>query len=159
MIGVFTEACMHIGLMLTTVTSLKPFLRPFHEGHVITAADSKLSGYKSGPRGHKSSQYLMLSTAKDTSVSKPAVTVSLASPRGAADGPPAQLPKAFVPDSHGAHRSMVDVPQEPQFDNSDSERMFISKTQTWTVEYEDRSRGRGASGSVERAAPPPPPPP
>ena len=154
MASIFTEACMHLAFILVSMTCLKPFLRPFHSGHLITTADTKISGYKTGRRSHKSSDYVMLSTTKDTSISKPAVTVTASEPprRTAGDAKPAPPPRAFAPDSHGAYRSTV-VRQGRQDGSSPSEHMFISKTQTWTVEYEDKSRrDRRAVADVRSSA-------
>lgn len=148
MASIFTEACMQIGFILATVTCLKPLLRPFHSGYLITTADTNLSGYKTGIRGRKGSEYLMLSAVKNSSTNKPAATVSVAEPPSNANAQPAIPSKAYVPDRHESHRGAVER-HERSNGSMDSEQMFISKTQTWTVEYEGRSRSdRGATSSA-----------
>lgn len=151
MASIFTEACMQIGFILATVTCLKPLLRPFHSGYIITTADANLSGYKTGIRGRKGSEYLMLSAVKDTSSNKPATTVSVADSSDNTNAQPAPPAKAFIPERHGSHRSPV-VRHERMNGSTDSEQMFISKTQTWTVEYERRARSERAGVSSTRCS-------
>jgi hypothetical protein len=149
MASIFTEACMQIGFILATMTCLKPLLRPFHSGYLITTADTNLSGYKTGIRGRKGSEYLMLSAVKDNASTKPATTattVSVADPPDDANTQPAPPSKAFIPERRGSHRSPV-VRHERLNGSTDSEQMFISKTQTWTVEYEGRSRSERATAA------------
>lgn len=179
MASIFTEASMQIAFILVSLTCLKPFLRPFHSGHLITTADAntKLSGYKTthrgGGRSYKSSDYVMLSTTKDKDAasstrasghktySRPAVAVTAAeAPTSApigAQNQPASPPRALVPNSRGNRGSYhgTVMRQERLKGSSDSEQMFISKTQTWTVEYEDRHsqsrRGVADGGGVGRS--------
>lgn len=146
--SVFTEACMQIGFILATLTCLRSILRPFHSGFLITTVDTSTSGYKTGVRGRKGSEYLMLSAVKDSGSTKPAGQASVVDQSGSApahaNGPPAQPPKAFIPDPYGTHQSAI-VGHGGSNGSRDSQQMFINKTQTWTVEYEESTRGRATS--------------
>lgn len=153
MASLFTEACMQIGFILATLTCLRSILRPFHSGFLITTADTNTSGYKTGVRGRKGSEYLMLSAIKDSAAGskKPAIHASVQDPPSNAINTPAPPPKAFIPEPYGTQQSGF---VGPGVSNSsrDSQQMFISKTQTWTVEYEESTRGSRAATSTSRCS-------
>lgn len=147
MASIFTEIALEAAFMLSNITCLKPFLRPFHSGYFVSTVDAKSSGYKntkdSSSRGDT---YYMISRARSTNGNKDDVAAhgalesmsqdNQSDIEGSARGP------AFRPD-HTSHRATVlsgSGELVPRIDREGSEDMIISKTQAWTVSYEDDQR-------------------
>lgn len=142
--GIYTQIALEIAFMLSNITCLKPFLRPFHSGYFVSTIDNKTSGYlatkDSGSRGDT---YLMISTARSKAESKTESTSVAEAEIKTADRQTeaerrAKTP-AFRPD-HASHRATVLSDHGGQLADTDregGEDMIISKTQAWTVSYEE----------------------
>ena len=124
--------------MLASATSLKPFLRPFHTGYVFSTADVKGSGYSTAGTNSRGNAYYMLSTAKFTTDNDGGVvqTKKDEEVEGHADQEDvARLPTS-LPRAHRAGHPSQRI-KTREHGRTDSEQMIISKTEEWTVTYED----------------------
>lgn len=130
--------------MLSNITCLKPFLQPFHPGYFVSTVDEKASTYLSTKgSGSRGDAYLMISAARSTTESKTGsatideAEVGTATAQSGLEG--GGKAPAFRPDKL-SHRATVlsDHFERPAAaDKAGSEEMIISKTQAWTVSYEE----------------------
>ncbi len=128
--------------MLTTVTCLKPVLRPFHSGYFVRHAETTVAGQRSGLKAVSGNAYYMLSGAKETQKSNKSAHSTIArSEQDEAEHPVTPVSRAFVPRTRGAYQAAV-VPQERGHGSSDTDQKLISKTQTWAIEYEENGQAR-----------------
>ena len=117
--------------ILASVTCLKPFVRPFHSGYVVSTTPA--SGYASTSKNLHRDAYVELSAVKSAA--------------GNEDGAIIQTRRGR--DSRGYKKSAVvyrpdQVDQEATVSSanegqpySKSHDMSISRTQAWPVSYED----------------------
>jgi hypothetical protein len=139
--GIFTELVMEIGLILTTVTCLKPVLRPFHAGYFVRHTEVDGSGQRSGLKAISRDTYYLHSGLKDTRKSKrSALSATSAIEQDEAEVRFATAPQPFVPPTQGEYRATI----EPEANSLSSvpDDHNISKTQTFAVEYEDYDQRR-----------------
>ena len=142
--GILTEACMDTAFILASVTCLRPFLRPFHRGYFLSTAGTKGSGYKSSVTGSHGNAYYMLSAAREapddqTPRQKTTTHDGVDEEEGAGHHQLASVPKAVISPARGVRVShcQTETPEERAHGGSDGRRMTISKTKSWTVEYEN----------------------
>ena len=62
---ILTEAAMSYALISTSITSLKPFLKPFHAGAVVNTVGGKGSGAYSGSHPRGQGIYMLSSVSND----------------------------------------------------------------------------------------------
>lgn len=154
--GVYTEAALELAFMLSNITCLKPFLRPFHSGYFVSTIDTKNSGYPTTKDStSRGDTYYMISRAKSTADNKDGSMVQDSEVDGISsqtwsDTERTGKAPAFRPD-RTSHRVTVLSNNDGQVvtrDREGSEDMIISKTQAWTVSYEDDQRKNSASTQV-----------
>ncbi|EEP80698.1 predicted protein [Uncinocarpus reesii 1704] len=69
---ILTEVAMNYSLLATSITSLKPFLKPFHTGAIINTIGGEGSGLYSSSQTRSQGIYTLASMSKDrTEVSTP----------------------------------------------------------------------------------------
>lgn len=142
--GVYTEIALEFAFMLSNITCLKPFLQPFHPEYFVSTVDDKASTYLSTKgSGSRGDAYLMISAARSTTGSKTGsatideTEVGTANPPSGIEG--GGKAPAFRPDK-SSHRAMVlsdHLERAAAAEMAGSEEMIISKTQAWTVSYEE----------------------
>lgn len=139
----FTAAALELAFILASITCLKPFLRPFHEGYyVTTAANSAGTGYSVPKKDSRSDTYLMLSTPHSTTDNVDGTISHTDAKRGVEDS--VQRPKPTMdlrPDNVTHQATGVFAEHAP--DTADMRDGRISRTQAWRVSYEE---GRGSDG-------------
>lgn len=143
--GIYTEVALECAFMLSNITCLKPFLRPFHSGYFVSTVDNKNSGgyLTTKDSVSRGDAYYMISTARSATDNKDGPIVQgereSVSPEKQSNVERNARAPAFRPD-HSSHRATVlsgDDDQIAPVEREGSEDMIISKTQAWTVSYED----------------------
>ena len=152
--SILTEAALEFSLMSASVSSLRPFLRPFHSGYIVNSVGAPGSGLRTGPQD----PYYMLSAVKGTNKDETIQTVkSTRRPSLGSEG--SQLgytypgsvkpnPQAVVRPDLGdqqaadsapgrQHSSKVRRDDMESVDSVGSDQMIIRKTKEWSVRYED----------------------
>ena len=144
--------------MSASVTSLRPFLRPFHLGYIVDSVGAPGSGLRSGFRTRSQDPYYMLSAVKGTNKdgtaqtvtsTRPASVGSTASQHGIAypESVKPKPEKAVRPDlsdqlgvtsAQGRQYSnKVRRDDTESIDSAGSDQMIIRKTRDWSIQYED----------------------
>lgn len=152
--GIYTQIAVEIAFILSNTTCLKPFLRPFHSGYFVTTVGNKSSGYASTKDGgSRGDAYYMISATRSAREGKPGPQVSEVAQdqpvEGQMDGERSGKVLAFRP-GQWSHRATVlsdhsDNVAPMETDGADD--MIISKTQAWTVSYEDQRQQEHQTGS------------
>lgn len=144
--NILTEAALEYSLMSACVTSLRPFLRPFHSGQIVDSVGA----------------YYALSAIKGTNIDGAAQTVkSIQRPSGSMGSHHGTTyPGSVVlrPDrgdqqaviSPRSRRHSSKVRRDESVDSAGSDQMIIQKTKDWSVQYEvdHQSQGDASHGSL-----------
>lgn len=129
-----TEAALEFALFSTSITALKPFLRPFHTGAIVNTVGGAGSGLYYGSRSNNA---YMLGSTKDPKDDYQ-MNVSIIT------GGRKQSPMDVTTASSRGGKKHVPQPSEDQNDDiqsihSDgSDQKIIRTTKEWSVRYEER---------------------
>lgn len=165
--SILTEAVLDFCLISASLTSLRPFLRPFHSGYIVDSVGAPGSGLRSGIRTRSHDVYYTLSAVKATNDDGAGPTIktirrlplgSKASPHGITHPEPVKpnLPHSFDPDlgeqqvvisAQGRQCSTKGRQDDIEsVDSAGSDQMIIRKTRNWSIRYEvDHQPQRDAS--------------
>lgn len=149
--AVFTSAVMNFTLILASVTCLKPFLRPFDGGFLITSMHSHVPAFGAAPITKGSAYYELSATQRSALTTQQekmmrsgdrkhrSVTVSARGVDEDYDGGFVQVqakpPLALRRDRVEQRATVGHDSVRPSMER-DGEQMLISKTQAWTVSFE-----------------------
>jgi hypothetical protein len=160
--NILTEAALEYSLMSACVTSLRPFLRPFHSGQIVDSVGAPGSGLRSGILSKSQDSYYMLSAIKGTNIDGASQTVkSIQRPSGSMGShhgttypgsvvlrPDRGDQQAVISPRSRQHSSKVR--RDESVDSAGSDQMIIQKTKEWSVQYEvdHQSQGDASHGSL-----------
>jgi hypothetical protein len=149
--GVYTEGVLSYAIISTCITTLKPFLKPFHTGAIVntTGGSGSGSGLESGSRsGGKHGLYMLGSRATDKE-SSAQVTTTTTTVLSAHDDDNDDRPRPNnAAQTANAKRdtAKVPIPQRNHFhpdevelkEASRQDPMVIHATKQWEVQYGDK---------------------
>jgi hypothetical protein len=139
--GVLTEAALEYAIIATSITALKPFLRPFHTGAIVNSVGGAGSGLMYGSAAYKGQGVYIRSGSKSVDQKEEYQLTSKSHDIGQARG---------SGDNLGLHsglegRTTVSTgPSRPRREDEESvesagsEKMIIRTTKNWSVRYEER---------------------
>jgi len=136
---IWTEGALEYAIISTSVTSLKPFLRPFHTGAIVNTVGGGGSGLYSGSRPREQGIYMLNSIGTDKKCGGQTTTTTARSEDG--NTGPQPRSKLYTGNIEGV--TMVSSGGDPHRDDIDSvesnssERMIIRTTKEWAVRYEN----------------------
>jgi hypothetical protein len=137
---ILTEGAMDFALVSTTITALKPFLKPFHTGAIVNTVGGTGSGLYSGSRsGQPQGIYMLTSVARNKKEIGQTTTTSVNSDSGRYSTRPKQ--KLYMGNTEAGKTTVSSQPTErgtdiESVDSTGSERMIIRTTTEWNVRYE-----------------------
>lgn len=143
--NIFTEASLEYCLISASVTCLKPFLRPFHSGAVVSTIISADSDLRSGIRTRTLELYMLSpNSATDQNGTVRTTTKRSCGPLfGSKDGktaPPIQT--LFQPnqlEGHTVNSAWSDAHRDDieSMKTVSSDEMIIRTTKNWSIQYEE----------------------
>ena len=133
--AIITQFALQYSFMSASVTALRPFLRPFHSGHMLVdTVGAPGSGLHSGIRNGSQDAYHKLGAVRGTDKGMPISTVSaLASVNDD------YQPTVTSPKHHSSKPSRDDM---KSVDSQGSDQMIIRKTRDYSVRYEPQNSSR-----------------
>jgi hypothetical protein len=147
--GILTEAALEYALIATSITALKPFLRPFHTGAIVNSVGGAGSGLMYGSAAYKGGSHGMYMRSGSNTVDQKEefqmTSTSQEEPlghaRGSGDGfgPRSGLDSRQVAGTMGPSRPRRE--DEESVESVGSEKMIIRTTKDWSVRYEERREG------------------
>ncbi|KAK3062659.1 hypothetical protein LTR53_019262, partial [Teratosphaeriaceae sp. CCFEE 6253] len=135
---ILTEGAMELAFILASITCLKPVMKPFHSGYVVSTAPQ--SGYTSAAKVSHRDAYMELSAAKSSVHSRGDKDGGVAVVKrdrdsrgdGMNHGHRRKLSAPVARADHADHEAVVSSATESQR-QMDEHDMSISKTQAWTI--------------------------
>lgn len=132
--GIYTEIAVNFALISSSVTCLKPFLRPFDTDYLTHT--SRTNGLSGGIKNSRGDTYYMLSATQSRNDKNHSTLTTMLSDRGAMDSVNAPAP-SFRPDDLRNRATVECSSCRDEMKSSDLSRMTISMTKEWDVTYED----------------------
>lgn len=143
--GILTEAALEYSLIATSITALKPFLRPFHTGAIVNSVGGAGSGLMYGSAAYRGGQGVYMrsgSKSVDQKEEYQMTTTSDAEPVGQARGSGDEFGLRSAVDNRptqlGTGPSRPRREDEESVESVGSEKMIIRTTKDWSVRYEER---------------------
>jgi hypothetical protein len=137
--NILTEAALEYALLSTSITALKPFLRPLHSSAVVNSVVGDGSGIYAKSRSRTQGIYLLSSTSgKDKQEEYKLSTVDSGKTN------PIKAPEPVFKPDFNQGQTVTSVRRDANTDDMDSmesnssERMIIRTTRNWSVRYEDK---------------------
>jgi hypothetical protein len=135
---ILTEGALAYAIISTSITALKPFLKPFHSGAIMNTVGGGGSRLNSGSRSGAQGIYMLNSIATDKDNGQ-TTTTTVHSENGNT-GPQPQF-KFYTGNSEGtaAVSSRGDAHQDDidSLDSNSSKQTIIQTTKEWRVRYEN----------------------
>jgi hypothetical protein len=144
---ILTEAASNFALVATSVTSLKPFLKPFHTGAIVNTVGGTGSGVFSGTRPQYQGIYMLApvsgtkKTANDVTMTMTNAT-SRSNETTSGEREVKQPAKLYIGDNVPG-QTVISASPGPQLKpassrtgSDGSEQMIIKTTKEWNVRYE-----------------------
>jgi hypothetical protein len=137
---ILTEAAMDYAIVSTSITALKPFLKPFHTGAIVNTIGGGGSGLYSGSHSGTPGIYMLSSVAKGKEDIGKATTSSV---RSGSIHNDSQLRAKLYNDNKGEGTTVVlsrpDRCREDieSVESNGSEQMIIRTTKEWAIRYEN----------------------
>ncbi len=142
---ILAEAALEFAILSTSITALKPFLRPLHSGAVVSSVGgygANVSNPYSRSQGKSQGIYMLSSVSgKDNKEDFETTTTHADEPRVSTT---IQAPKAVFRPDLSAGETTTSVQSEVHRDDiesvesNSSEQMIIRTTRNWSVRYEDK---------------------
>ncbi|KIX02270.1 uncharacterized protein Z518_08209 [Rhinocladiella mackenziei CBS 650.93] len=138
---ILTEGALEYALISTSITSLKPFLKPFHTGAIVNTVGGSGSGLYSGSHSATQGIYMLSSIARDKKGNGQTTTATVHS--GNSDSGPPPRSKLYVGNISEGTTTVSSQP-DPHRDDTESAgsnssgQMIIRTTKEWAVRYENR---------------------
>jgi hypothetical protein len=142
---ILTEAASNFALVATSVTSLKPFLKPFHTGAIVNTVGGTGSGIYSGTRPQYQGIYMLAPVSGRKTANDVTMTMTNATSRSnettSADREVKQPAKLYVGDNVPGQTIIsaspgLQKPESARSGSDGSEQMIIKTTKEWNVRYE-----------------------
>ncbi|KAK5710780.1 hypothetical protein LTR17_018696 [Elasticomyces elasticus] len=143
---VLTEGVLELSFILASITCLKPIMKPFHSGYIVT--NGPVSGYATTAKQSSRDAYLELSAAKSAADAKDG-TITVTKRDRSSHG----LDHAYTKSAHTMRADQVDHEATVTFASegqppSDSHDMSINRTQAFTISYDDDELDRGTGARL-----------
>lgn len=145
---ILTEAAMNFALVSTSITSLKPFLKPFHTGAVLNTVGGEASGPYSGSHMRVQGLYKLTPRSKDSKDAAQVASATVDSTASSNIEPPLRLKSVFS--SHRGEVTTV-VSSQPRQSSEDDGRtdsvrsarpdhLVIERTTNLDIRYGSQER-------------------
>jgi hypothetical protein len=141
---VWAEGALEFAIISTSITALKPFLKPFHSGAIVNTVGGAGSGAYSGSGSRTQGVYMLNSVHDDDKDIGLATTNSSRSNKGKGSSGHQTRGKLYRGNTvdgtavvssqsqHDRHREDME-----SLDSNSSEQMIIRTMKDWTVRYEN----------------------
>ena len=136
---------MNYALVATCITSLKPFLKPFHTGGIVNTVGGGASGLLSGSHAAAQGIYMLTSLSNDKKVTAATTTTMVDDPEDEDCTVMTPRGKLYTGENSAKVTTAVSGPKkgEEKVEMSrdrDSGQMVIERTMEWDVRYDSRER-------------------
>ncbi|TKA68967.1 hypothetical protein B0A55_06608 [Friedmanniomyces simplex] len=139
---ILTEGALELAFILASITCLKPVMKPFHSGYTVSNAPA--SNYITTVKKSNRDAYLELSAARSAADNKDGTIIVTRRDRGSHGIDHGYTKSAHIPRPDQVdHEATVSFANEGQ-PHPDSHDMSISRTQAWTISYDDDEGHGGA---------------
>jgi hypothetical protein len=139
--GILTEAALEYAIIATSITALKPFLRPFHTGAIVNSVGGAGSGLMYGSTAYKGHGVYIRSNSKSVDQKDDIPMTNQSGGIGTARGSGDDLGMRSGLEPRQTTVTNVMRPRredEESVESNGSEKMIIRTTKDWSVRYEDR---------------------
>ena len=136
---ILTEGALEYAIISTSVTALKPFLKPFHTGAILNTVGGDGSGQHSGSHSGGQDIYMLNSISTDKKDNSQSTRTTV--PSGNRNTDPQSRSKFYT--GHGKGTAVISSRGDAHRDDiesvhsNSSERMIIRTKKEWAVRYED----------------------
>lgn len=131
---------MNYAIVATSITALKPFLKPFHSGAIVNTVGGGGSGLYSGSHSGPQGLYMLSSVARGK---KPTGTTTMNSTRSENEHDVSQAQQKLYTGNSGEGTTVISSRTDPQredmesVESNGSEQMIIRTKREWAVRYEN----------------------
>ncbi|EXJ66100.1 uncharacterized protein A1O5_10715 [Cladophialophora psammophila CBS 110553] len=138
---ILTEAALEYSVLCTSITALKPFLRPLHSSAIVNSVGGNASNPYSRSQGRVQGIYMLSSVSgKDNKDEYETTTTAVESTKDNKVQAPKPIFRPEISGGETVTSVQTDMPRDDieSLESGSSEQMIIRTTRNWSVRYEER---------------------